>query len=375
MVTIKKIDTEVKQEVDQFVNFPFGLYRDVEAWVPPITADIKTMLNKNKHPFYEHSEADFFVAEENGTMLGRIACIENKRYNEYHGKKQASFYLFECIDDASVAEKLFDHSFSWARERGLDYIVGPKGLSSFDGYGLLIEGFDRRQMMTMMNYNKPNYPQFVEKAGFKKIVDWVSSYVNIAEFQMPEKIRLVSEKVKEKGRFKVHKFKSKSDLKKWAWRIGQAYNQSFVNNWEYYPLTENEIKFVLDDIMVVAVPDLIKVITYDDVVVGFLLAFPDISAALQRHNGRLNPISLISYLREQKRTDWISFNGIGILPEYQGFGGNALLFSEIYETAHSSHFIHGELTQIAESATQMRKDLLNLGVKPYKNHRIYGKEL
>ncbi len=375
MVTIKKIDTEVKQEVDQFVNFPFGLYRDVEAWVPPITGDIKTMLNKNKHPFYEHSEADFFVAEENGTMLGRIACIENKRYNEYHGKKQASFYLFECIDDASVAEKLFDHSFSWARERGLDYIVGPKGLSSFDGYGLLIEGFDRRQMMTMMNYNKPNYPQFVEKAGFKKIVDWVSSYVNIAEFQMPEKIRLVSEKVKEKGRFKVHKFKSKSDLKKWAWRIGQAYNQSFVNNWEYYPLTENEIKFVLDDIMVVAVPDLIKVITYDDVVVGFLLAFPDISAALQRHNGRLNPISLISYLREQKRTDWISFNGIGILPEYQGFGGNALLFSEIYETAHSSHFIHGELTQIAESATQMRKDLLNLGVKPYKNHRIYGKEL
>ena len=164
-------------------------------------------------------------------------------------------------------------------------------------------------------------------------------------------------------------------LKKWAWKIGQAYNQSFVQNWEYYPLTDNEIKFVLDDIMVVAVPDLIKVITYDDKVVGFLLAFPDISAALQRHDGKLNPLSLIAYLREQKRTDWISFNGIGILPEYQGFGGNALLFSEIYETAHSSKFIHGELTQIAESAKQMRKDLINLGVKPYKNHRIYGREI
>lgn len=375
MVTIQKVDTDSKKEVDQFVNFPFSIYEGIDAWVPPIKMDIQTMLNKNKHPFYEHSDAEFFIAQENGEMLGRIACLENKVYNQHHGKKEASFYLFECVDDESVADKLFDHSFSWAHERGLDSIVGPKGLSSFNGYGFLIDGFDKRQMMTMMNYNKPNYPRFIENAGFEKIVDWVSSYVNIAEFQMPEKIRVVSEKVKEKGRFHVHRFKSKSELKKWAWKIGQAYNQSFVNNWEYYPLTDNEIKFVLDDIMVVAVPDLIKVITYDAKVVGFLLAFPDISAALQRHQGRLNPISVLSYLKEQKSTNWVSFNGIGILPEYQGFGGNALLFSEIYDTAHSFNFIHGELTQIAESATQMRKDLENLGVHPHKNHRIYGRKL
>ena len=375
MINIKKVDTSSKNEINQFVNFPFNIYQNNPSWVPPIKADIKTMLNKNKHPFYEHSEAEFFIATDNDEMLGRIACIENKRYNDYHDKKQASFYLFESIDDEGVAGKLFNHAFEWAQERGLDYIVGPKGLSSFDGYGLLIDGFDKRQMMTMMNYNNPNYPKFVESFGFEKIVDWVSSYVNIKEFQMPEKIRVVSDKVKQRGRFKVHKFNSKKDLKKWAWRIGQAYNNSFVNNWEYYPLTDNEIKFVLDDIMVVAVPELIKVITYDDKVVGFLLAFPDISAALQRHNGSLNPISIVSYLRELKRTDWISFNGIGILPEYQGFGGNALLFSEIYETAHSFNYIHGELTQIAESAKQMRKDLENLGVHPHKNHRIYGRKI
>jgi GNAT superfamily N-acetyltransferase len=375
MVEIKKVDTASKREVQNFVDFPFQLYQGVDAWVPPITADIKTMLDKNKHPFYEHSDAEFFTASENGEMLGRIACIENKKYNTYHNKKQSSFYLFESVDDENVAMKLFNHAFDWSRERGLDYIVGPKGLSSFDGYGFLIEGFEKRQMMTMMNYNKPNYPQFAEKAGFTKIVDWVSSYVNIPNFQMPDKIRLVAEKVKQKGRFKVHQFHSKRDLKKWAWRIGQAYNQSFVNNWEYFPLSDKEIKFVLDNIMVVAVPELIKVITYDDAVVGFLLAFPDISAALQKHKGQLNPLSILSYLRELKRTDSISFNGIGILPEYQGFGGNALLFSEIFETAHSFNYLHGELTQIAESATQMRKDLANLGVHPHKNHRIYGRDL
>jgi len=131
----------------------------------------------------------------------------------------------------------------------------------------------------------------------------------------------------------------------------------------------------MDNIMVVAVPDLIKVITYNDEVVGFLFAFPDISAALQKHQGRLSPLALVSYLRELKKTNWISFNGVGVLPEYHGRGGNVLMFSEIYKTAHAANFLHGELTQIAETATQMRKDLENLGVTPYKNHRIYSKKI
>ncbi len=373
MLEVKKVNTESKGEVDEFVKFPFRIYKDVEQWVPPIITDIKLMLNKNKHPFYEHSDAEFFTIRENRKIVGRIGLLENKSYNAYHDKKQASFYLFECIEDKSVADKLFEVALDWVKGRGLNYLLGPKGLSPFDGYGFLVEGYERRQMMTMMNYNKPNYPQYAEENGFSKEVDWVSCYTHIPDFKLPPKVKEVSDRVEELGKFKVEKFSNKRELKKWAWRIGQAYNNTFVNNWEYYPLTDNEIKFTLDNIMVVAVPDLIKVITYKGEVVGFLFAFPDISKALQKHGGRLTPWALLDYLRELKKTDWVSFNGVGILPEFQGRGGNALLFSEIYKTANAYNFEHGELTQIAETAKQMRKDLENLGVKPYKNHRIYGR--
>jgi len=375
MITIKQVDTRSKKEVNEFVKFPFKLYENVNEWVPPIISDIKLMLNENKHPFYEHSDAEFFTARDSGEMVGRIACLENKKYNQYHGKKDASFYLFECIDDQSVAKALFDRAHDWAHDRGLNVIIGPKGLASFDGYGFLIEGFDKRQMMTMMNYNLPNYPKFVEALGFTKVVDWVSSYINIPDFKMPERAKIVAKRVEERGKFKVLRFSSKKELRKWSWKIGQAYNNSFVNNWEYYPLSDKEIKFVMDNIMVVAVPELLKVITYNDEVVGFLFAFPDISAALQKHKGQLSPLALVSYLRELKKTNWISFNGVGVLPEYHGRGGNVLMFSEIYKTAHAANFLHGELTQIAETATQMRKDLKNLGVTPYKNHRIYSKKI
>jgi GNAT superfamily N-acetyltransferase len=375
MITIKQVDTWSKKEVNEFVQFPFSLYKNVNEWVPPIVADIKLMLNKNKHPFYEHSDAEFFTARENGEMVGRIACIENKKYNQYHDKKDASFYLFECIDDQSVAEKLFDRASDWANDRGLEVIIGPKGSSTFDGYGFLVEGFDKRQMMTMMIYNLPNYPKFAEALGFTKVVDWVSSYMNIPDFNMPEKAKIIEKRVEENGKFKVLRFSSKKELKKWSWKIGQAYNNTFVNNWEYYPLSDNEIKFIMDNIMVVAVPDLLKVITYNDEVIGFLFAFPDISAALQKHHGQLSPLALVSYLRELKKTDWISFNGVGVLPEYHGRGGNVLMFSEIYKTANAYNFKHGELTNVAETATQMRKDLENLGVTPYKNHRIYSRKI
>jgi len=375
MITIKQVNTHSKKEVNEFVMFPFKIYENVKEWVPPIISDIKLMLNENKHPFYEHSEAEFFTARDNEEMVGRIACLENKKYNQYHDKKQASFYLFECINDQSVAEALFGRAFDWAHSRGLDVLIGPKGLATFDGYGFLVEGYDKRQMMTMMNYNLPNYPKFVEALGFTKVVDWVSSYINIPDFNMPERAKIVAKRVEERGKFKVLRFSSKRELRKWSWKIGQAYNNSFVNNWEYYPLSDNEIKFVMDNIMVVAVPDLLKVITYNDEVVGFLFAFPDISAALQKHQGRLSPLALVSYLRELKKTNWISFNGVGVLPEYHGRGGNVLMFSEIYKTAHAANFLHGELTQIAETATQMRKDLENLGVTPYKNHRIYSKKI
>ncbi len=372
MITIEKVDTRSKKEVNEFVNFPFKIYNNVKEWVPPILADIKTMLDEDKHPFYEHSEGEFFVARQNGEMVGRIGLLENKPSNKYHDKKQATFYLFESVDDQAVTNKLFEYAFDWTKKRKLNYLLGPKGLSLFDGYGFLVEGFDKRQMMTMMNYNLPNYPKFVEKIGFKKVVDWVSSYTDIPNFELPDKVRRVAERVEEQGKFKVIRFKSKRELKKWAWRIGQAYNKTFVNNWEYYPQTDNEIQYVLDNIMVVAVPDLIKIITYKDDVVGFLMAFPDISAALQKYQGRLSPMALYSYLRELKKTNWISFNGVGVLPELHGRGGNALLFSEIHKTAKSHNYVHGELTQVAETATEMRKDLINLGVKPYKNHRIYG---
>jgi len=376
MLTIEKIDTDNKAQVKRFVRLPYRLYKDCQQWVPLLDIDAFAYLNRKKHPFHEHSDVDFFLAVRDGKDVGRIATIDNKPFNQYHNTKKANFYFFDCENDPDAAGALFERAFEWARERGLDTIVGPKGMGPLDGYGVLVLGHEHRNTMTMLNYNHAYYQELVEAQGFEKEVDFVSCYLPADNFKIPERVDRIANRVMERGNLRVKRFKSKKEMLGWANRIGVAYNASFVNNWEYFPLSQREIDFVVDNIMMVADYRLIKVIVHGEDVVGFLFAFPDVSSALQRARGRLHPLSLLNLLLDMKRTNGVSVNGMGILPEHQGRGGNAILYAEMGHTLLDfGQFQHVEMTQVAESAEQMRADLKNLNGVEYKNHRVYRKKI
>jgi hypothetical protein len=375
MITIQAVDTADRRQVRRFAEVPFRLYRGHPQWVPPFRADVAQALNPSKHPFYEHSAAGFFLARRDGQDVGRIAALENCNYNAHHGTRTAQFYFFDCADDPEAAAALFDRAFDWARRRGLDRMIGPKGLSPFDGYGLLERGFEHRQMMNMMNYNHSYYLRLAAAAGFEKEVDFVSHHIRTDQFHMPDRVRAIAERVKKRGGLRVLRFQNKAELRRWAWRIGRAYNDAFVHNWEYAPLTEREVTFVVDNIMLVANPRLIKIVAQGEQVVGFAFGWPDVSAAMQRAGGRLLPFGLPDLLLEMRRTRWMAGNGMGMLPAYQGRGGNALLYAEMEDTLRDFGFTDLELTQVAESAVQMRQDLETLGGQAYKNHRVFGRSL
>lgn len=376
MLTIERVDTENKKQVRRFVELPYRIYADCQQWVPPLNVDAYNQLNRKKHPFHEHSDVEFFIAVRDGKDVGRIAAIENKPFNKYHNERTADFYLFECENDLEAATALFETVFSWAKARGLETLIGPKGMGPLDGYGTLVFGHEQRQTMTMLNYNHAYYQSLIEAQGFTKEVDFVSCYLPADKFQLPERVKRISERVMERGHLEVKRFKNKKELLKWADRIGTAYNNAFVHNWEYYPLSQREIDFVVENIMTIADHRLIKIIVHGEDVVGFLFAFHDVSAAMQRAKGKLFPFGLIDILLEMRRTNTVSVNGMGILPEFQGHGGNALLYYAMGNTLlEFNQFVHVEMTQVAETTEQMRADLKNLNGVEYKNNRVYRKKI
>jgi len=374
-VAVEPVATERPESRRAFLDLPYRLYAGHPLWVPPLRMDAALPLDRRRHPFYRHSEAEFFVARRDSRVVGRIAVLENRPYNRTHRVRQAQFYLFECEDDFDAARALFERAAAWAAARGLDTLVGPKGFGPLDGYGFLVDGFEFRPAMTMMNYNPPRYPAFLERLGFEKVVDFISCYLHADRFRLPERVHRVADRAARRGGWRVIRFRSRRELRAWADRIGAAYNRAFVDNWEYYPLSDEEIRFLTDQLLAVADPRLIKIIARGEEVVGFLFAFRDVSAALRRSGGRLWPFGLLDLLLEMRRTEWVAINGAGVLPEFQGRGGNALLYSEMEKTIRQAGFRHADLTQVAESAVQMRRDLETVGGVAYKNHRVYQRRI
>jgi hypothetical protein len=366
---IRQLDTENRRDIRRFVEFPFTLYENSPQWMPPLVSSVKASMNRQKYPFYKHSDADFFLAEEEDVVVGRIAVLENRHYNEYNQRKVAFFYLFDSIDDVDVTRALFDAAAEWARQRGLDMLYGPKGFLRSDAPGILIEGFEHRAALSMP-YNYAYYSHLLEAAGFEKEIDYLSGYVKEGQ-DLEDRFYDLAEKIKARRGFWVKSFKSKRELRAWIPKIQKVNNEAFTQVWGYYPLDDDEVQMIGKQMLSVANPRLMKVVMKGDNIAGFAFVFPDISDALKKARGRLWPFGWIRVLAALKTTRRMSGNGVGLLPEYQGMGGSTLLYVEFAKTLKSSKATHCDLAQAMETNIKSLGDMNAIGAQWYKRHRVY----
>lgn len=373
MITVRTLDTTLRRDVRAWSDLPYRLYAGDPLWVPQMVDEVRMQLDRRRNPFFRHSHADFLLAELDGQAVGRVAIMENTRYNTRRNSKAALFTLLETVEDFEVAQALFDAALSWLRRRGLDTLVGPKGFLTADGLGLLIEGFHRRPAIGIA-YNPPYYQDFLLRLGFERETDFVSGYLS-ARYEIPERVFRIADKVKERYGFRVEQYASKKELRSIVPKVVEAYNQSFVDNWEYVPITPEEADVIAKRLLDIIVPELVKLVWKGEELVGFLLCYPDISAAIQRTGGRLWPFGFISLLREFKRTSWVNVNGAGILAQYRGRGVDAMLFAEIAQTIRQSRYEHAIIVQIDEGNAKMQQEMAALGVTFDTRHRIYRYQL
>ncbi len=370
---VRQIDTNNSSDVRRFVRFPFELYRENKFWVPTMEAEMKTALDPETHPFYQHSEAAFFLAQSNGKTQGRLAVLDNKRYRRALEKSTTGlFYFFEVVEDIQVAKALFEAGFRWARSRGIDTLIGPKGLAQGDGIGMLVEGFDYLPAMGI-SYNLDYYPDFMVELGFQKESDLLSGFISADEYQLPQRVHDLARRVRERRGFHVKKFNTKDELRAWIPNVREVYNQAFATVPEFVPITEEEVWVIADRILSIADPKLLKLVFKGDTLVGFLFSYPNISKGLQRARGRLWPLGWWHLMREFKRTKMLDINGIGLLPGHQGVGATAVLYSELEKTVREFGFEYADLVQINETNLKSFSESDHLGATWHKRHRVYKK--
>lgn len=371
-----EVDRRSRRDVLDFLKLPFRLYRDVPQWVPPIMQGERARF-KPDFAFNKHSKAAFYlVRNDAGQAVGRIAVQNNRPFNEYRKSNAALLYLYEAIEDDGVARCLFDAASEWARAQGLDRLVGPKGFMQSDGLGLLVQGFEHRPAIGIP-YNHPYYVcHFEQIAGMTKEIDYISAKISRHGYEYPQKMRDLAIKVQQRRGFSVPEFKSVSEVRPYFPMLRKAYNEAFANLWAYTPIPEGDMDAMFEQLFVVAHPKLIKLIFKGDDVIGFLVALPDISAAIKRQNGEIWPFGWIDLLLEKRRTKWLNFLINAVLPQYQGLGANMILYDEMAKTLLDDRYEYGDLVQVQESNIKMLGDIEHLIEQDrYKRHRIYQKVL
>lgn len=348
-------------------------------WVPPLRRDVALLLDRRRNPFFEHGEAEYFLAERGGSVVGRIAAISNRLHNETHNDRVGFFGFWESIDDQAVADALFATASEWLRARNFNTMRGPASFSVNDECGLLVEGFETPPTL-MMAHNPPYYAALVERAGFTVAKDLFAYQGGDRTFRaydpVPERLERAVEIMRKRMGITLRPLNMK-DFDGEIDRIKAIYNAAWEKNWGFVPMTEREIEHLAEQFKPVIEPDIVPMAMKDGKVVAFGLALPDLNVVLRgNRSGHLLPVlpKLLWWLKREKiRRARIPL--LGILPEYRGKGLDAVLYHWIWTKAAQHGMYWGEAGWILEDNPVMRAGLEKMNFTMYKTYRLYDRPL
>ena len=380
-VEIRKVNT--KKDLDAFIQFHYDLYRGNEYDAPNLYSDELHTLSKDRNAAFEFYEAEYFLAIRDNRVVGRVAGIINHRANERWQRNAVRFGWIDFIDDTDVSKALLEAVANWGRTKGMTEIVGPLGFTDMDPEGMLIEGFDQLGTMATI-YNYDYYPRHMEQlGGWTKDNDYVEFKLTVPE-TVPEKYKKVAEMVMK--RYNLHpmhpKRKQVFGKEQYGRKVLDVVNKTFGNLYGYSQMTEAQIDEYLKMYFPMLDMNLLCLLedwnTPDHDVIGVGISISSMTRALQKcRNGRLWPFGWWHCLMALKfrKAECVDLMLVGILPEYQKKGANALLFYDLIPWYQKYGFKWGETNVEMESNNQVQSQWGPLNPVNHKRRRCYIKKL
>jgi GNAT superfamily N-acetyltransferase len=373
---IKVAQVASRVDRDAFIKFPWEIYRDDPAWVPPLLLERREFLDRKKHPFFEHGDAALFLARSNGKIVGRIMASDDPNYNAYHRSNVGCFGLFDCVNDSAVAAALFEAAANWLRAKGRDEVMGPIDYSTNYVCGLLVEGFEFPPTL-LTAHNPPYYAALIEGLGFGKAMDFYAWW--FAEpARAATRLRRLAASLKKRQPASIRQGNLKN-FRTEAGRLREIYNDAWKENWGFVPFTEKEFEFMAKELKQLVVPEFTLIAEVGDEPVGFILCVPDINVAFKKINGRLTscgiPIGLAKLLYYKSRLRTARLIALGVKPKYRRGGIAEMLVLRIIEDAMIKRGFIGELSMTLENNHLINRFLTAIGAEKYKTYRIYQRGL
>ena len=286
MTTVHKVTTS--RELKKFARFNYKLYKDNPYSVPDLYSDILKTFSREKNPAFEFCEAEYFLAYQDGKIVGRVAAIINHKANATWGKKAVRFGWIDFIDDLDVSRALLKAVEQWGADKGMTTMEGPLGFTDMDAEGMLIEGFEELSTMATI-YNYPYYPEHMEKLGLEKAIDWVEMKLMVPE-KLPEQYEKIARIVQQRLNLHVRKLRSVKEIRRTGlgYKIFDLVNEAYKPLFGYSEMTKGQIDRYINEYLPIL--DLNMVTLVEDAnneLVGVGISMASLSRALQKAKGKL----------------------------------------------------------------------------------------
>lgn len=368
MITIKEVST--KKDLDNFVKFPFKLYKDSPFWIPPFIKDEKTIFDKEKNPVFKDAEAHLFLAYKDNEVVGRIAAIVNWLEVKTLKKKKLRFGWFDVIDDIEVSKALFEQIKKIGAQKELEFMEGPVGFLNMDKAGMLVMGFDRLNNMTTL-YNHPYYPKHLETLGFNPGATWVEYEIDVPK-SVPDKVKKFASLVLKRFQLKLLHFNSTKTMVSHADAMFDLMNRSFKDLQSFVPIQQYQVDLYKEKYLKFLHPDFITLIEdKNGKLVAFSVTMPSFARAMQKANGKLFPFGFWHLLRAKTKNKHGNLFLIGIDPEYQGKGVTAIIFQRVIENYNKRGIILVETNPELEENQSVQAMWKNYGPRLIKQWKSF----
>lgn len=372
---LKILEVKSAFELKKFINFPLQLYRKEKKYVPQLFLSQKQLLSKKHNPFFEHSQATYYLFFRNNETVGRIALIENTIHNKTYNEKTAHFGMFDVVNNFEISKKMFYHLENIAKSKGYNKLVGPVNLTTNDSAGILTDGFNFKPHV-LMPYNFLYYKLFLEKNGYStstKLFAFVGKTQTVIDNLKPIADR-IEPRLNSKGIFiRNISFKNfDEDIEK----LHTVYNLSNKKNWGFVPLTKNEFRHMANNLRQIVPKEFVKVVEYKRLIIGYLIAVPDINQILIKiKNGKLFPFGIIKLLTQKKNINSARVLILGVDEKYRNLGIDVCLYCRNAETMLAHNMPYGEAGYVMQTNKMMQSLLKKMGGTLQKEYEIYYKNL
>jgi GNAT superfamily N-acetyltransferase len=359
-----------KRDLTAFIKLPWRLYRNDPLWVPPLISERRQFLDPARNPWFEHGEAQLFLAWREGRAVGRISAQVDRILNEFQGNDWGLFGFFECEDDPEAAGALLAAAERWLRARGRDRMVGPADFTLNDECGVLVEGFERPPII-LTNWTKPYYPALLDGAGLVKAMDTLMWNLEIEDRErVHPAIWKVAERVESKHGITVRPMR-KRDLANEIDRFLEVYNAAWERNWGFSPLTEKEVRHYAKTLKPLLDEHWAFIAEKDGETVGAALTLPDYNQVLKRLNGRLLPFGWLKFLFYRRKIDRVRVFALGVKREWQHTGVAARFYELHFDSASATPQTGGEMGWILETNHSMNRAMEGMGGRVVRRYRMY----